>query len=136
MSQVITFYSYSGGVGTSMVLADTAVLLTRWGYRTLMVDWDLEKPGLERFLDGCTVSEHIEAKHGIIDLLSAYTSDGCKALESNGSFEDSHPKLPTNKWQEMVVRFHLPGTNGHGGDNRLELLTAGRRDEKSDYVER
>jgi uncharacterized protein YjbI with pentapeptide repeats len=36
----------------------------------------------------------------------------------------------------MVVRFHLPGANGHGGDNRLELLTAGRRDEKSDYVER
>jgi len=46
---VITFYSYKGGVGRSMALANIAVLLARRGHRVLAVDWDLEAPGLERY---------------------------------------------------------------------------------------
>lgn len=46
---VITFYSYKGGVGRSFTLANTAVLLARWGYRVLAVDWDLEAPGLHLY---------------------------------------------------------------------------------------
>lgn len=46
---VITFYSYKGGVGRSFTLANTAVLLARWGYRVLVVDWDLEAPGLHLY---------------------------------------------------------------------------------------
>lgn len=49
--QVITFYSYKGGVGRSFALANTAVLLARWGYRVLCIDWDLEAPGLSYFFD-------------------------------------------------------------------------------------
>ncbi|SDH16992.1 CobQ/CobB/MinD/ParA nucleotide binding domain-containing protein [Lentzea fradiae] len=46
---VITFYSYKGGVGRSFTLASIAVLLARWGYRVLTVDWDLEAPGLHHY---------------------------------------------------------------------------------------
>ncbi|KJK47799.1 ATP/GTP-binding protein [Lentzea aerocolonigenes] len=46
---VITFYSYKGGVGRSFTLANTAVLLARWGYRVLAIDWDLEAPGLHLY---------------------------------------------------------------------------------------
>src|SRR5687768_18601726 len=46
---VITFYSYKGGVGRSMALANIAVLLARRGHRVLAVDWDPEAPGLERY---------------------------------------------------------------------------------------
>ena len=49
MSQIITFYSYKGGVGRSMALANVATLLSKWGKRVLMIDWDLEAPGLENF---------------------------------------------------------------------------------------
>ena len=49
MSSIVTFYSYKGGVGRSMALANTAVLLARYGKRVLVVDWDLEAPGLERY---------------------------------------------------------------------------------------
>ncbi|MDQ1050301.1 toll/interleukin-1 receptor domain-containing protein [Streptomyces sp. V4I2] len=49
--QIVTFYSYKGGVGRSFALANTAVLLARWGYRVLCVDWDLEAPGLSYFFD-------------------------------------------------------------------------------------
>jgi len=46
---VVTFYSYKGGVGRSFALANTAILLARWGYRVLTVDWDLEAPGLHHY---------------------------------------------------------------------------------------
>jgi MinD-like ATPase involved in chromosome partitioning or flagellar assembly len=49
MSSIVTFYSYKGGVGRSMALANIAVLLARRGLRVLTVDWDLEAPGLERY---------------------------------------------------------------------------------------
>jgi MinD-like ATPase involved in chromosome partitioning or flagellar assembly len=49
MSSIITFYSYKGGVGRSMALANIAVLLARMGKRVMAVDWDLEAPGLDRY---------------------------------------------------------------------------------------
>ncbi len=47
--RVVTFYSFKGGVGRTQALADVAVLLARYGHRVLMVDWDLEAPGLESY---------------------------------------------------------------------------------------
>jgi MinD-like ATPase involved in chromosome partitioning or flagellar assembly len=47
--QVITFYSFKGGTGRSMALANVASLLAQRpgdGRSALMVDWDLEAPGL------------------------------------------------------------------------------------------
>ena len=47
---VVTFYSYKGGVGRSMVLANIAWLLAKkYGKSVILVDWDLEAPGLHRF---------------------------------------------------------------------------------------
>jgi len=46
---VITFYSFKGGVGRSMALANVAVLLARAGKIVLCIDWDLEAPGLDRY---------------------------------------------------------------------------------------
>jgi MinD-like ATPase involved in chromosome partitioning or flagellar assembly len=49
MSSIVTFYSYKGGVGRSMALANIAVLLAQRGRKVLTVDWDLEAPGLDRY---------------------------------------------------------------------------------------
>lgn len=46
---IVTFYSWKGGVGRTMALANIAVQLARRGRSVLMVDWDLEAPGLERY---------------------------------------------------------------------------------------
>ena len=32
-----------------MALANIAALLAKWGKRVLLVDWDLEAPGIEHF---------------------------------------------------------------------------------------
>jgi hypothetical protein len=53
---VITFYSFKGGTGRTMALANVACLLgaaaAPRGGRVLAVDWDLEAPGLHRYLMG------------------------------------------------------------------------------------
>jgi MinD-like ATPase involved in chromosome partitioning or flagellar assembly len=110
---IATFYSYKGGVGRSMALANVAVLLARWGSKVLVVDWDLEAPGIERYFDqmvpGC--HEEVEEKRGILDI-----ADGlAKGIESN--------------WAEGIVKIPVSGTGDH-----IDLLSAGRRD--AGYVQR
>jgi MinD-like ATPase involved in chromosome partitioning or flagellar assembly len=65
---IYTFYSFKGGVGRSMALANTAVLLARGGSRVLIVDWDLEAPGLHKYFEKFSprTSEEIAAKSGIL----------------------------------------------------------------------
>ena len=41
-----TFYSYKGGVGRSLALLNTAYVLSGWGRHVLIVDMDLEAPGV------------------------------------------------------------------------------------------
>lgn len=47
---IVTFYSYKGGVGRTMTLMNVAEILASWGYRVIACDWDLEAPGVERYL--------------------------------------------------------------------------------------
>jgi tetratricopeptide (TPR) repeat protein len=64
VGKIITFYSYKGGTGRSMALANAGVLLSQEEPNrgpsssevraeeprgVLMIDWDLEAPGLHRF---------------------------------------------------------------------------------------
>jgi MinD-like ATPase involved in chromosome partitioning or flagellar assembly len=44
--RIVTFYSYKGGTGRSMALANVAWLLAFSGKRVLVIDWDLEAPDL------------------------------------------------------------------------------------------
>lgn len=44
--QTISFYSYKGGVGRSLALTNLGVYLARFGATVVMVDFDLEAPGL------------------------------------------------------------------------------------------
>lgn len=66
---VITFYSYKGGVGRSFALANTAVLLARWGYRVLVVDWDLEAPGLHLYFEPYLPTS---PRSGVVDIAQEY----------------------------------------------------------------
>jgi cellulose biosynthesis protein BcsQ len=68
MGEIITFYSYKGGTGRTMALANTAVLAARETRgRVLMIDWDLEAPGLHRYFQPYT-GETKEAK-GLFDFV-------------------------------------------------------------------
>lgn len=68
---VVTFYSYKGGVGRSMALANVAALLTQQGRKVLVVDFDLEAPGLPSYGPfGRAVG-----LPGVVDYIEQYRSD-------------------------------------------------------------
>ena len=63
-----TFYSYKGGVGRSLALANVAALLVQRGHRVVLLDFDLEAPGLDTF------SEFAGAKRkpGIVEYFAEF----------------------------------------------------------------
>ena len=70
---IYTFYSYKGGVGRSMALANVAEWLYLRGLRVVVIDWDLEAPGLESFF--FTESSQLTEVHsqlGLMDALLTY----------------------------------------------------------------
>lgn len=67
-----TFYSYKGGVGRTLALANVAAVLAQKGRRVLVVDFDLEAPGLT------TLPPFADAANrpGIVDFVSEYVDTG------------------------------------------------------------
>jgi MinD-like ATPase involved in chromosome partitioning or flagellar assembly len=73
---IITFYSYKGGTGRSMALANVACLagrsLAAEHQKVLMIDWDLEAPGLHRYFPESESSENAD-RPGLIDYFTRLT---------------------------------------------------------------
>ena len=69
---VTTFYSFKGGVGRTMALANAAVALALRGRRVLVVDFDVEAPGLDTF-DALRPEREIP---GVIDFVANYLDSG------------------------------------------------------------
>lgn len=69
---IVTFYSYKGGAGRTMALANTAWILASNGHRVLVVDWDLESPGLHTFLRPFLDRKVIRGTSGVIDLIKDF----------------------------------------------------------------
>jgi len=67
--QIITFYSYKGGTGRSMALANVAWILASNGKRVLMVDWDLEAPGLHRYIHPFLRDKELRSSDGVIEFV-------------------------------------------------------------------
>ena len=73
---IYTFYSFKGGVGRSMALANIGEAFHLRGLRVVMVDWDLEAPGLEAYFYAPDLERPrymaARAHAGLIDLLVDY----------------------------------------------------------------
>src|SRR5215212_5447799 len=106
VSRVVTFYSYKGGVGRSMAMANIGVLLAQWGYKTLVIDWDLEAPGLENYYKDFLDLQKVMDKEGLIDILKL-------KVDYHGI---SAEKI---EWDKYITPVHI-----HGQSN-LSLITAG-----------
>ena len=65
--KIVTFYSYKGGTGRSMALANVAWVLASSGKRVLAIDWDLEAPGLHRYFEPFLADKSLERSTGLID---------------------------------------------------------------------
>ncbi len=140
-----TFYSFKGGVGRSMALANVAELLCRYGLKVLIIDFDLEAPGLERFFDSPEATYNpndILNKRGLIDLLNSYKklySLPRFKLKEDVNVDSSNHQIPPFP-VEPLINFITPIYESERGndDGKLYIIPAGQRagDEFTRYAER
>jgi len=113
---IVTFYSYKGGVGRSMAMANVADVIARRGARVLMIDFDLEAPGLEQYFK---VPQASARRHeGLIDLLSGFKA--AMSVASGAAADDGFRDLD---------RFIFPVYERLPGGGRLDLMPAGSRED-------
>lgn len=131
---IYTFYSFKGGVGRSMALANIAELLYARGLKVLMVDFDLEAPGLERYFNvprAVTRPREVLSRRGVIDMLLSYSelnsllrfapSQETAPRAPDGDFVFPHPVEPLKEFIAPIYE-----KNSLGGE--LSIIPAGRRD--------
>jgi hypothetical protein len=121
--KIVTFYSYKGGTGRSMALANVGWILASAGHRVLLVDWDFEAPGLHRYLHPFLSDKELATTAGLVD----FFVDFATAARVAGS-----ASLKNENWYEpyaSLVRYTMPVQwDGFPGDGALELVPAGRQD--------
>ena len=110
---IFTFYSFKGGVGRSMAMANVAWELASRGLRVLAIDFDLEAPGLERYFR--VPVEEVHKTPGVIDLIEAFKR----------SLGDSRG-MREGEFRQVERFIHSPVADfARGG--RLDQMPAGRR---------
>ena len=116
--QVVTFYSYKGGTGRTMALANVAWIIASNGHRVLVVDWDLESPGLHKFFHPFLEESAVSATPGVIELINDYAN---AALDLVPRPDDWYEDLARVDRDAVSLEWEFPD----GG--RLDFLSAGRQ---------
>jgi len=125
LGQIITFYSYKGGVGRTMALVNIAVLLARQGNRVLTIDWDLEAPGLERYFE--PYLDKTDNK-GLIDFL-------IKANVLPSMEEDDEDETLLKKFYSGLDEYIIPVSKLPNISGSIQFLRAGNTNEV-DYTDK
>jgi cellulose biosynthesis protein BcsQ/tetratricopeptide (TPR) repeat protein len=100
--QVVTFYSYKGGTGRTMALANVAWILATNGKRVLVVDWDLESPGLHRFFTPFLDPNLLATTNGVIDLIRVYENAAIRMAKEDSDWQS----MLEPSWFEQFARVH------------------------------
>jgi tetratricopeptide (TPR) repeat protein len=128
--QVVTFYSYKGGTGRTMALANTAWILAANGRRVLVADWDLESPGLHRFLAPFLDPEQVSTTGGVMDLILEYewatTPTGEESRRHGGVPAPSARPPDWHRQFAKVEKYAFSVAWDFPGGGTLDILLAGR----------
>ncbi|GAA1961120.1 FxSxx-COOH system tetratricopeptide repeat protein [Catenulispora subtropica] len=125
--RIVTFYSYKGGTGRTMALANAAWILAAAGHKVLMIDWDLEAPGLHRFFEPLLGDERLRDVPGIINMIDQY----CDSANARLTGEDGAAGGaidPVAWWAENahVAENAVQLDWDFGSDGSLHFIRAGR----------
>jgi tetratricopeptide (TPR) repeat protein len=130
--QIFTFYSFKGGVGRSMAVLNVAYSLVAKGRNVLVLDMDLEAPGLSGFLH-----RHREigdfARHDMVDLVR-WATDFSITSQQASEHLDSASFPPLSDFIVSVPRGKLESLpHPYGELGRLDIVLV---DEERDYYGR
>jgi hypothetical protein len=107
-----------------MMLANIAWILASNGKRVLMVDWDLEAPGLHRYFSPFLADKDLTSSEGIINFVANYKLKAMTppAPDKEDS-EDWYLAYANPLHYACALKWNFP----QGG--RLDLIPAGRQDQ-------
>ncbi len=125
--KIITFYSYKGGTGRSMALANLAWILASSGKQVLVVDWDLEAPGLHRYFAPFLDDKELTTTDGLIDMVSEYA---LATVTQQQNAEGAAPAEQDAEWYKSyadILNYAVSLNWEFPGKGTLDLLIAGRQ---------
>jgi hypothetical protein len=117
---IVTFYSYKGGAGRSMAVANVAWILASKGLRVLAVDWDLEAPGLHRYFHPFLPDADLTVSPGVIDLVWRF---------AEATIDAEAPDEPG--WHDELARispYAISIEYGFPDAGTIDFVPAGRQD--------
>ncbi|HEV7350956.1 tyrosine-protein kinase family protein [Telluribacter sp.] len=126
--KIITFYSYKGGTGRSMALANVAWILAANQKRVLILDWDLEAPGLHRYFRPFLIDKDLRYSDGLIDFIINYADLAVSPQPSSEQDADWY------KLYSDITQYALSINYNFGPFGRIDLIPAGRQN--SSYATR
>jgi len=154
--RIITFYSFKGGTGRSMALANVGYLFSSQTFgakRVLLIDWDLEAPGLHRYFSQvqkirqsksnpdqspglmgffCAALQRYQASHEITQavLEGKTTLLSKRKVSPEDQVEESLSKVEVARAEiRKRLILDLEGFITHLDDPIIDLLTAGTGDD-------
>jgi MinD-like ATPase involved in chromosome partitioning or flagellar assembly len=99
--KVITFYSYKGGVGRSLAAANFSVYLAKLGLKTVLIDFDLEAPGIDAKFPLLNIPGE---QQGILDYILNYQLKN----EDPGDVQKLCLQVPISKEKLDIPLFLIP----------------------------
>ncbi len=121
--KIVTFYSYKGGTGRSMALANVAFLLASAGKRVVAIDWDLEAPGLHRYFEPFLTDKSLEYSTGVID----FVRDFATAALAKGPAKEATQANWYEEYADLLAHA-IPLAYEFESGGALHLVPAGRQD--------
>ncbi len=103
--RTITFYSYKGGVGRSLLVANAAKYLSTLGKSVFALDLDLEAPGLHYKFELGSEANRTMATPGVVDILTDFLER--KVLPNSLDSYFSHVKVADGAGPISVMRAGL-----------------------------
>jgi tetratricopeptide (TPR) repeat protein len=117
--KIVTFYSFKGGAGRTMALANVAWILASQGLKVLVVDWDLDSPGLHRYFHPFLDPRKIVATPGVVELISDYIWAATSSEDRPGDWH-----LP---YAEILTHAVSINWDGFPEGATLDFVSAGRQ---------
>jgi len=122
--KIITFYSYKGGTGRTMMLANVAWILASNGKRVLAIDWDLEAPGLHRFFHPFLIDKELVSTKGLIDFIIEFAVESVTPVQEEQD-RGNHEWYKTLARQILLYAVSLEWR--FPGEGRLDFVPAGQQ---------
>jgi MinD-like ATPase involved in chromosome partitioning or flagellar assembly len=111
----VAFYSYKGGVGRTQLVANLARYLYLYeNKKVLLMDWDLEAPGLHYYFK--KTNEDFKGE-GLIDLLEKYV----QLVKNNNPAEITEAQLPKFEAKHITKTDCFNETTGA----KIDIIAAG-----------